>query len=311
ETLPERYPPGAIVECKITKLTEFGAFAEIEDGIEGLIHISDISWKKIRHPSDVLKQGDEIEVIILNIDVEKQKLSLGIKQLEGDIWEDFFKRQRMGDIVHVKIVRIADFGVFVEITPGIEGVVFLSELDENKIENPGEVFKVGEQRNAKLIKLNQKEKKISLSFRQALLDQQKMEYQRYSKSQDGSLTLGDIMRDQLNAIDLKPKQKDGGKKVEADKPPAEKKAKPTAKKKTEETPDSQAKEKTAKVEKPKKKEAAKTVPKKKKAEEKTAKKEKKEESPTKNKKEDIVNKVAAKAKNIEEDSGEKEEKKND
>ena len=307
----QKYSPGSRVKGKITSITDFGGFLEVEKGIEGLIHISDISWKKIRHPSDVLKQGDEIEVVILNIDVEKQKLSLGIKQLEGDIWEDFFKRQRMGDIVHVKIIRIADFGVFVEITPGIEGVVFLSELDENKIENPGEVFKVGEQRNAKLIKLNQKEKKISLSFRQALLDQQKMEYQRYSKSQDGSLTLGDIMRDQLNAIDLKPKQKDGGKKVEADKPPAEKKAKPTAKKKTEETPDSQAKEKTAKVEKPKKKEAAKTVPKKKKAEEKTAKKEKKEESPTKNKKEDIVNKVAAKAKNIEEDSGEKEEKKND
>lgn len=311
EDFQQKYSPGSRVKGKITSITDFGGFLEVDKGIEGLIHISDISWKKIRHPSDVLKQGDEIEVIILNIDVEKQKLSLGIKQLEGDIWEDFFKRQRMGDIVHVKIIRIADFGVFVEITPGIEGVVFLSELDENKIENPGEVFKVGEQRNAKLIKLNQKEKKISLSFRQALLDQQKMEYQRYSKSQDGSLTLGDIMRDQLNAIDLKPKQKDGGKKVEADKPTAEKKAKPTAKKKTEETPDSRAKEKTAKVEKPKKKEATKTVPKKKKAEEKTAKKEKKEESPTKNKKEDIVNKVAAKAKNIEEDSGEKEEKKND
>jgi len=213
ELLRQKYSPGSRVKGKIKNITDFGAFLEVEEGIEGLIHISDISWKKIKHPSDKLKVGDEAEVVILSIDVEKQKLSLGIKQLEGDIWEDFFKRQRIGDLVKVKIVRLADFGIFVEITPGIEGVVFLSELDEKKIENPAEVFSVGEEKLAKIIKLNQKDKKISLSFKQAQIEMQKLEYQKYTQSQDDKLTLGDIMKDQLkNFKSPKNSKKKGGKK---------------------------------------------------------------------------------------------------
>ncbi|MEA2006276.1 MAG: 30S ribosomal protein S1 [Acidobacteriota bacterium] len=213
ELLRQKYSPGSRVKGKITNITDFGAFLEVEEGIEGLIHISDISWKKIKHPSDKLKVGDEAEVVILSIDVEKQKLSLGIKQLEGDIWEDFFKRQRIGDLVKVKIVRLADFGIFVEITPGIEGVVFLSELDEKKIENPAEVFSEGEEKLAKIIKLNQKDKKISLSFKQAQIEMQKLEYQKYTQSQDDKLTLGDIMKDQLkNFKSPKNSKKKGGKK---------------------------------------------------------------------------------------------------
>ncbi|MCD6517974.1 MAG: 30S ribosomal protein S1 [Candidatus Aminicenantes bacterium] len=201
ETLKNKYGPGKRVKGKITNITAFGAFIEVEKGVEGLIHISDISWKKINHPSDVLKTGDEIEAIILSIDVEKEKLSLGIKQLEGDIWEDFFERQKIGDIVNVKIVRIVDFGVFVEITPGIEGVVFVSELSEKKIENPSDAFSVGEERLAKILKMNKKDKKISLSFKKAQLEMQKREYKKYMQSQDTKHTLGDIMKDQLKNIE--------------------------------------------------------------------------------------------------------------
>jgi len=197
EQLRQKYSPGARVKGKITSLTDFGAFLEVEPGIEGLIHISDISWEKIKHPSQRLEVGQEVEAVILNIDVERQKVSLGIKQLGGDIWEDFFSRQRVGDLVKVRIVRIVDFGVFVEITPGIEGVVFLSELDEKKIDNAAEAFSVGEERNAKIIKLNPREKKISLSFRLAQLEMQKLEYQKFISGQDQRHTLGDIMRDQL------------------------------------------------------------------------------------------------------------------
>ncbi len=206
ESFQQKYSPGSRVKGTITSITDFGAFLEVEKGVEGLIHISDISWKKIKHPSDVLKVGEETDAIILNIDVKKQKLSLGIKQLEGDIWEDFFARQKTGDLVKVKIVRLANFGVFVEITPGIEGVVFLSELDDQKIENPAEAFKVGEQKLAKIIKMNQEEKKISLSFRQAQTDMQKMEYQKYVQSQNDRLTLGDLMRDKLKNLEA-PKRK--------------------------------------------------------------------------------------------------------
>jgi small subunit ribosomal protein S1 len=200
EIFKQKYNAGSHVKGKITSITDFGAFMEIEPGIEGLIHISDISWEKIKHPSQKLKVGQEAEAVILNIDVEKQKVSLGVKQLEGDIWEDFFARHKPGDLVNVKIVRIADFGLFAEITPGIEGVVFLSELDDRKIDNPAEAFKVGEEKTAKVIKLNPRDKKISLSFRQAQMDIQKQEYQRYMDTQDDRMTLGDLMRDQLKNI---------------------------------------------------------------------------------------------------------------
>jgi small subunit ribosomal protein S1 len=206
EVFKRKYNPGARVKGKITSITDFGAFMEIEPGIEGLIHISDISWEKIKHPSAKLKVGQDAEAVILNIDVERQKISLGIKQLEGDIWEDFFARQKPGSLVNVKIVRLADFGIFVEIMPGIEGVVFSSELDDRKIDNPAEIFKVGEEKTAKIIKTNPKEKKISLSFRQAQMDIQKQEYQRYVDSQDDRMTLGDLMKDQLNKMKTPKKQ---------------------------------------------------------------------------------------------------------
>ena len=214
ELLRQKYSPGARVKGRITSITDFGAFMEVEPGVEGLIHISDISWEKVKHAKDKLEVGQETEAVILNIDVEKQKVSLGIKQLEGDIWEDFFKRQKIGDLVKVRIVRIADFGVFVEITPGIEGVVFLSELDEKKIENAAEAFSIGEERNAKIIKMNPREKKISLSFRLAQLEMQKLEYQKFLSTQDKRHTLGDIMRDQLKHLSTPKKgtkQKEGEK----------------------------------------------------------------------------------------------------
>lgn len=212
ELLRQRLGPGSRVKGKITSLTDFGAFMQVEKDIEGLIHISDICWEKIKHPSEKLRVGQEVEAVILNIDVEKQKISLGIKQLAGDIWEDFFGRHKVGDIVKVKVVRLTDFGVFVEITPGIEGVVFLSELDEKRVDHPSELLAGGEEKLAKIIKLNPREKKISLSFRQARAELQKIEYQKYLRAQNDRLTLGDIMKDQLRHIPL---TKEKGPKKEA------------------------------------------------------------------------------------------------
>ena len=236
ELLKQKYSPGARVKGTITSITDFGAFMEVEKGIEGLIHISNISWEKIKHPSEKLKANEEVEAIILNIDVEKQKLSLGIKQLEGDIWEDFFNRQKIGDLVKTKIVRLTDFGAFVEITPGIEGIVFLSELDEQKIEKPEEAFSKGEERIAKIIKLNPRENKISLSFRQAHLELQKLEYQKYLESQDSKLTLGDVFKDHF-------KQMRSPKKAEEK---TEKKTEEKVKKKTEEKVKKKVEEKAKK-----------------------------------------------------------------
>ena len=231
ELLKQKYSPGARVKGTITSITDFGAFMEVEKGVEGLIHISDISWEKIKHPSEKLKAGEEAEAIILNIDVDKHKLSLGIKQLEGDIWEDFFNRQKIGDLVKTKIVRLTDFGVFVEITPGIEGIVFLSELDEQKIEKPEEAFSQGEERIAKIIKMNPREKKISLSFRQGRLELQKLEYQKYLESQDDKLTLGDVFKDHFKQM-RSPKKVDKKTTKEATKEATKKAAKEATKKVT-------------------------------------------------------------------------------
>ena len=200
ETFRQQHGVGSRVKGTVTSLTDFGAFVEVEKGIEGLVHISDISWEKIKHPSEKLKVGEEVEAIVLNIDVDKQKVSLGIKQLEGDIWEDFFIRQKPGDVVKVKIVRLTDFGAFVEIVPGIEGVVFTAELDEKKLEKPSDAFAVGDERNAKIIKMNPKAKKISLSFKQAVYDLEKQDFQRFMETQNDRMTLGDIMKDQLKGF---------------------------------------------------------------------------------------------------------------
>jgi len=200
ETFKQKHGVGARVKGVVTSLTDFGAFVEVEKGIEGLVHISDISWERVKHPSEKLQPGQEVETLILNIDVDKQKVSLGMKQLEGDIWEEFFGRQKAGDIVKVKIVRLTDFGAFVEIIPGIEGVIFTSELDEKKLEKPSDAFSVGDERNAKIIRLNAKAKKISLSFKQALYDIEKQDFQRFMESQNDRMTLGDIMKDQLKGI---------------------------------------------------------------------------------------------------------------
>ncbi len=200
ETFRQKHGIGSRVKGTVTSLTDFGAFVEVEKGIEGLVHISDISWEKVKHPSEKLQVGQEVETIVLNIDVDKQKVSLGMKQLEGDIWEDFFTRQKPGDVVKVKIVRLTDFGAFVEIVPGIEGVVFTAELDEKKLERPSDAFSVGDERNAKIIKMNPKAKKISLSFKQAVYDMEKQDFQRFMESQNDRMTLGDIMRDQLKGF---------------------------------------------------------------------------------------------------------------
>ncbi len=200
ETFRQKHGIGARVPGVVTSLTDFGAFVEVEKGIEGLVHISDISWEKVKHPSEKLQVGQEVEILVLNIDVDRQKVSLGMKQLEGDIWEEFFSRQKAGDIVKVKIVRLTDFGAFVEIVPGIEGVVFTAELDEKKLEKPSDAFAVGDERNAKIVRLNPKAKKISLSFKQAMYDMEKQDFQRFMESQNDRMTLGDIMKDQLKGF---------------------------------------------------------------------------------------------------------------
>jgi len=164
ETLHEKYPVGSTVEGRVRNLTDFGAFIEIEDGIDGLVHVSNLSWtKRVKHPSEILKKGDKVKAAVLAIEPDNRRLSLGIKQLQPDVWETFFNEHRIGDVVHGKVLRVATFGSFVEIADGVEGLCHNSEaVNEHgaqvKLE-PGQEF------DFKILKVNPGEKKVGLSLR--------------------------------------------------------------------------------------------------------------------------------------------------
>jgi small subunit ribosomal protein S1 len=172
-------------------LTEFGAFVEVEEGIDGLIHISDMSWsKRIKHPSEVLKKGDTVQAMVLNIDAENQRLSLGLKQLQTDIWDEFFSQHRGGEVVEGKVVRVTNFGAFVELADGIEGLIHVSEFDDQHGERLE--LKVGETYQMKLIKLVPAERKIGLSIRALKNAEYRSDWEDYSDSSGRpGATLGD------------------------------------------------------------------------------------------------------------------------
>src|ERR671912_737409 len=129
----DRYPVGARVGGKVVSLTDYGAFIEFESGVEGLIHISEMSWsKRVKHPSEILKKGDVVDAMVLNIDADNQRLSLGLKQLATDIWDDFFSRHHVGGTIEGKVVRVTTFGAFVELDEGIEGLIHVSEFDDSR-----------------------------------------------------------------------------------------------------------------------------------------------------------------------------------
>ena len=128
DSLHDKFPVGTQVEGRVRNLTDFGAFIEIEDGIDGLVHVSNLSWtKRVKHPSEVLKKGDRVKAMVLAIEPDKRRLSLGVKQLQPDVWETFFQQHHVGDVVHGKVLRVASFGAFVEIAEGVEGLCHNSE----------------------------------------------------------------------------------------------------------------------------------------------------------------------------------------
>ena len=212
EQLAEKYPIGSKITGKVRNLTEFGAFVEVEEGIDGLIHISDLSWtKRVKHPSEVLKKGDTVEAVVLNIDAENQRLSLGLKQLATDVWDDYFSHHKAGDVVEGKIVRLTTFGAFVELAEGVEGLVHVSELDEKRVERPEEHFKPGDVFPMKIIKVQEGEKKIGLSIRAVKPDEFQKDFQAYRESTGSDRsTLGDVFRAAQAAAAAKEKQEDGG-----------------------------------------------------------------------------------------------------
>jgi small subunit ribosomal protein S1 len=195
QELADRYPVGARIIGKVRNLTEFGAFVEVEEDIDGLIHISDMSWsKRVKHPSEVLKKGDKVEAIVLNIDAENQRLSLGLKQLATDIWDEFFSRRQVGDTVEGKVVRLTNFGAFVELAEGIEGLIHVSEFDESQAGGEKIDLQVDSTYPMKVIKLSPGERKIGLSIRALRVDQERTEWQSYTDGGSVGATIGEHLK---------------------------------------------------------------------------------------------------------------------
>ena len=163
--IEEKYPVGTEVIGTIRNLTDFGAFIELEDGVDGLIHISDLSWKKIKHPSETLKKKDEVKTMVLNIDKENCRISLGVKQLEPDPWDDIAKNYSIGMAVDGEIIKITGFGAFAEFGDGLEGLIHITQLGSENVSQPDQVVKVGQKIKAKIIKVDTSSKKIALSIK--------------------------------------------------------------------------------------------------------------------------------------------------
>jgi len=190
-TVDSRYSVGSVVEGRVRNMTDFGAFIEIEEGIDGLVHVSDLSWtKRVKHPSEVLKKGQIVQAVILNIDSAAHRLSLGIKQLQPDAWESYFQNHQVGDIVHGRVCRLASFGGFIELAEGVEGLCHFSEVPgytgRRGAEEPP--LGTGQEFDFKIIKMSEPEKKIGLSLKAVTDDEEKTRLEDYQRQAAAATT---------------------------------------------------------------------------------------------------------------------------
>ncbi len=176
--IAEKYQPGMIVTGTVRNITEFGAFVELEEGIDGLIHVSDFSWtKKIKHPGEIVKKGDSVTAKVLNLDPLAQRMSLGVKQMEPNVWEIFFENHNVGTVITGKIARLTDFGAFVDLGDGIEGLVHVSELSRKRVEDIQKEFAAGQDLTMKIVKLDPTERRIGLSVKQLEQDMERGDFE--------------------------------------------------------------------------------------------------------------------------------------
>ena len=197
ELLETKYPVGSRIHGRVRNITDFGAFVEIEKGIDGLVHVSDMSWtKRFVNPREILKEGDEVEVVVLSIDTENQRVSLGLKQIEPDPWLKVPEKYKVGSTVSGEVVNLTDFGVFVKLEEGIEGLIHISELDERHVEKPNEIVSEGDSLNLKVISIDAIEKRIGLSLRAHRQEHERASIKRYLEEEDkDETTLGALIRE--------------------------------------------------------------------------------------------------------------------
>ena len=198
DVVKERYPEGTVIEGTVKNITDFGLFIGIEDGIDGLVHVSDLSWsKRIKHPSELYQKGDKIQAVVLNIDKEKERFSLGVKQLQPDPWESAPERFPVGSKVTGKITNVTDFGIFVELEEGIEGLIHVSEIAPGRPKSPVGKYEVGSEITAKVINVSPQDRRIGLSIKKMMEDEERSFYSEYSSSKAAPTTLGLLLQEEL------------------------------------------------------------------------------------------------------------------
>ena len=197
------YPPGARVRGKIRNLTSYGAFVELEEGIDGMVHVSDMSWtRKINHPSEMVKKGDEVDAIVVEVDVENQRISLGMKQLNQDPWEDIDRLYKLGDVIKGKVARVAGYGAFIELDNEIDGLVHISQISEERIEKVKDYLSEEQEVTARVIKIDKEERRIGLSIKAADYDEDALakEVAAYDEvGEDLTTSLGDLLDEATSA----------------------------------------------------------------------------------------------------------------
>ena len=201
DLLEQKFPIGSTVEGSVKNVTDFGVFVDIGEGIDGLIHISDLSWtKKVGHPSELFNKDDKVRAIVLSIDKETEKFSLGIKQLERDPWENIKARYKIGQGIEGKVTKTADFGAFVELEEGLEGLIHISELSQEPVSKVGDVANIGDTMRAEIISIDARERKIGLSVKALLKSEERANIAQYSGNKSSSNTLGDVLGAKLKNI---------------------------------------------------------------------------------------------------------------
>jgi small subunit ribosomal protein S1 len=200
--LAGRYPVGSVIKGKVRNITEFGIFVGIEEGIDGLVHIGDLSWtQRVKHPSELHNVGDDVEAVVLNINAADERISLGIKQLHEDPWARIPLAYPRGARIKGKVVRIMDFGAFIEIEPGIEGLCHVSEFDDARVEDPYQFVKVGQEVDVMVIDVNLDDHRIALSIKGLKDAEERTDYRAYmnASKNEGRATLGDILKDKVKS----------------------------------------------------------------------------------------------------------------
>ena len=199
DVISEKYPIGTTIEGKLKNITDFGLFIGIDEGIDGLVHISDISWtKRIKHPSELFKKGDVVQAIVLDIEKDNERFSLGIKQLQADPWQTVVERYQVGKEITGTVTNLTDFGIFVELEEGIEGLVHISEISKEKIKSPTEKFKVGDVITARVMNINTEERRIGLSIKRLEIeDEQSLLNEYVNNIRPATSTFGEILRENL------------------------------------------------------------------------------------------------------------------